>query len=101
MPSWRLAQQRRVAKEKIFDSMGRLELAANLFRVTMTEERIKREEVIGQTLLENTHFEVGREVRDLVQRQTGINPEQLPQEKALPTIKKELKTSYKHIKKQK
>lgn len=83
-----LANRRGVEKEKLFETMGRTELAANLFRMTQTEERIKTQHIKGQQLLEDTHFQVGREVREMVYRNTGRNPEDLPQEKRLPDVKK-------------
>lgn len=94
-----LARRRGVDKKKLFDTMGRAELAANLFRITQTEERIKSQKVSGQQDLENTHYSVGREVRDLVRKNTGRNPEALPQEQTLPQVKKVLKTEFKEMKK--
>lgn len=79
--------------------MGRTELAANLFRVTQTEERIKSHGIKGQHNLEQTHFEVGREVRDIIIKNVGKKPENLPQEKQLPEVKKELKKGYRNMKK--
>lgn len=99
MESWRLAKRRGVEKNKIFDSMGRTELAANLFRVTQTEERIKNHNIKGQSNLEQTHYRVGREVRNLVVSNMGKTPESLSQEKNLPDIKRELKKGYRDIKK--
>lgn len=88
MPSWKLANRRGVKKEKIMDYMGRAELAANLFRVTQTEERIKNKGITGQSNLEQTHHQVGKEVREFVQKSTGKSPENLIQEKQLSDIKK-------------
>lgn len=99
MESWRLAKRRGVDKTKLFDGMGRSELAANLFRVTMTEEQIKHRGISGQKQLEQTHYNVGKEVRDMVIRNSGISPENLPQEKSLPEVKKELKIGYRKMKK--
>lgn len=97
MESWKLANKRKVKKEKLFDSMGRTELAANLFRLTQTEERIKSKNISGQTNLEQTHFQVGREVRKIVNENVGRTPENLIQEKELPNVKKELKDGYKKM----
>ena len=49
--------------------------------------------------MEKTHFDVGREVRKIVQQNTGRNPEDLPQEKTLPEVKKELKKGFREMKK--
>jgi DNA-damage-inducible protein D len=97
MPSWQLEKKRGVKKGKLMEYMGRTELAANLFRVTQTEERIKNKNVTGQANLEQTHFQVGKEVREIIQKNVGKNPENLPLEKHLPEVKKELKAGYKKM----
>lgn len=84
-------------KDNLADYMSRTELAANLFRVTLTEENIKTQKIKGQRNLENTHYNVGRDVRNMVIKNTGTTPENLPQEAKLPDIKKELKTDYKKL----
>ena len=94
MTAFKLEQKRNVAKGKLMDNMGRTELAANLFRVTQTEERIKNKKIKGQLNLEQTHHEVGREVREMVKKNVGKTPENLPQEKQLSEIKKELKKGH-------
>lgn len=99
MMNIQLARKRGVPKEKLFETMGRTELAANLFRITQTEERIKSRSVSGQVELEQTHFEVGREVRDIIVKNTGKNPEQLPQERQIPEVKKALKSEFREMKK--
>lgn len=97
MENWKLANKRNVKKEKLMDTMGRTELAANLFRITQTEERIKSKRVKGQNALEQTHYEVGKEVRKIVIENVGKTPENLIQEKELPNVKKELKDGYKKM----
>jgi DNA-damage-inducible protein D len=97
MPSWKLEQRRGVKKGKLMDNMGRMELAANLFRVTQTEERIKNEKVKGQASLEQAHHDVGKEVRNIIKKNSGTTPEKLPQEKKLPEVKKELKKGYRNM----
>jgi DNA-damage-inducible protein D len=99
MPSWKLEKRRGVEKGKLFDGMGRTELAANLFRVTQTEENIKSKGITGQVNLEQTHYSIGRKVREIVEQNTGHKPENLPQEKKLPEIKKDLKKDYREMKK--
>lgn len=98
MSSWQLAKLRNVEKTKLMDHMSRTELAANLFRVTQTEERIKSQKITGQSNLEQTHRNVGSEVRRIVQQNTGVSPENLRQEKKLPDVKKELKKGYRNMK---
>ena len=97
MPSWKLEQKRSVKKGKLMDNMGRTELAANLFRVTQTEERIKNKGIKGQSSLEQTHYQVGKEVRQIIQKNMGKNPENLPIEKQLSDVKKELKEGHKKM----
>lgn len=98
MASWQLKSKRGLdKKENLADYMGRTELAANLFRVTQTEERIKNQNIKGQSRLEDTHYEVGQEVRAIVRKNTGVNPENLSQEKMLPEVKKGIKKGYKNM----
>jgi DNA-damage-inducible protein D len=97
MPSWKLENKRGVDKGKLMDYMGRTELAANLFRITQTEERIKSRQIKGQMNLEQTHYEVGKEIRKIVKENTGVVPEELPMEKQLPEVKKNLKLGYKKM----
>lgn len=98
MESWELEKKRGVKKGKLFDRMSRTGLAANLFRVTRTEELIKSRQISGQANLEQTHYTVGRQVRNMVEQNTGRKPEQLPQEKELPIIKKALEMTAKEMK---
>ena len=63
--------------EKLLDRMGKVELAANLFRITQTEERIKNRNIRGQGQLENTAHGVGREVRRIMTDNNGTAPEHL------------------------
>jgi DNA-damage-inducible protein D len=100
MNNWQLANRRNIDKTKLFDHMGRTELAANLFRITMTEEKIKNESIKGQASLERAHMSIGREVRKMVIDNTGKTPENLPVEKRLPEVRKEIKQNYKEIKSQ-
>ena len=58
--------------------MGSTELAANLFRATRTEEKLKRENVRGKQRANDTHFEVGRKVRQTIKELGGTMPENLP-----------------------
>lgn len=64
--------------EAILNWMGSTELAANLFRATQTEEKIRRENITGKDAANATHHAVGREVRETIQRLGGTMPEDLP-----------------------
>ncbi|WP_336964105.1 BRO family protein [Chryseobacterium contaminans] len=97
MMSYQLEKKRGLAKGKLMDNMGRTELAANLFRITQTEERIKNQNLQGQANLESAHYNVGKEVRDIIVKNVGKTPENLPQGKQLPDVKKDLKKGYKQM----
>lgn len=64
--------------QKILDHMGSTELAANLFRATQTEEKLRRDRVRGKTQANQTHYEVGRKVRQTIAELGGTMPESLP-----------------------
>ncbi len=64
--------------ENILDHMGSTELAANLFRATQTEEKLKRENIKGKQKANQTHYEVGKKVRKTIQEIGGTMPENLP-----------------------
>ena len=65
-------------RQHILDHMGSTELAANLFRATQTEEKLRRENIQGKTASNQTHFEVGRKVRQTIEELGGTMPEELP-----------------------
>lgn len=71
--------------QKILDHMGSTELAANLFRATQTEEKLRRDEIRGRAAANRTHREVGAKVRQTIQELGGTMPEELP---AAESIKK-------------
>jgi DNA-damage-inducible protein D len=64
--------------QHILDHMGSTELAANWFRVTQTEEKLRREEIQGKTEANRTHAEVGQRVRQTIADLGGTMPEDLP-----------------------
>lgn len=64
--------------QKILDHMGSTELAANLFRATQTEDKLRRENIKGKHKANQTHFEVGQKVRKTIQELGGTMPEDLP-----------------------
>lgn len=86
-------QHKGLAKsQKILDHMGSLELAANLFRATQAEDKLRRENILGKTKANQTHFEVGKKVRQTIKELGGTMPEDLPvAEKAIGLLEKELK----------
>lgn len=64
--------------QQILDNMGSTELAANLFRATQTEEKLRREHIKGKIKANKTHYEVGKKVRQTIEELGGTMPEALP-----------------------
>jgi len=71
--------------QNILDHMGSAELAANLFRATQAEEKLRRENIKGKQKANAAHYEVGKKVRKTIQELGGTMPENLP---ATESIKK-------------
>jgi len=63
---------------QILDYMGSTELAANLFRATQTDEKLRRDDVQRKSDANQTHFEVGKKVRQTIEELGGTMPEDLP-----------------------
>ena len=79
-------------REDILDNMGSEELAANLFRITQTEAKLKRDNVIGESKANNTHFIVGKNVREAIKKNGSVMPEDLPTpNKSLKELEKQNK----------
>lgn len=64
--------------QQILDHMGSTELAANLFRATQAEEKLRRDRVKGKARANQTHYEVGKKVRKTIEELGGTMPEHLP-----------------------
>jgi DNA-damage-inducible protein D len=78
--------------EQILDHMGSTELAANYFRITQTEERLKKGDINGEEQANDTHFNIGEKVRETMIEISGVAPEELPTpEKGIKQIQKEKK----------
>ena len=78
--------------QDILDYMGYEELAANLFRATQTEAKLRRENIQGKQEANKTHFEVGKKVRDTIKDLGGTMPEDLPTpEKSIQQLERESK----------
>ena len=76
--------------QNILDFMGSTELAANLFRATQTEEKLRRENIQNKNEANQTHYEVGKKVRQTIADLGGTMPEDLPTpEKSTKQIEKE------------
>lgn len=77
--------------QDILDHMGSTELAANLFRATQTEEKLRRDNVQGKAEANRTHYEVGAKVRKTIRELGGTMPEDLPTpEKSVKQIEREV-----------
>lgn len=78
--------------QNILDHMGSTELAANLFRATQTDEKLRKDNIIGKEAANQTHYEVGKKVRQTIKELGGTMPEDLPTPaKSIKQIEKELK----------
>ena len=76
--------------QKILDHMGSTELAANLFRATQTDEKLRRENIQGKQVAYDTHYEVGKKVRQTIKELGGTMPEDLPTpQKSIAQIERE------------
>jgi len=83
--------------QKILDHMGSTELAANLFRATQTDEKLRRDNVQGKNSANKTHYEVGKKVRETIEELGGTMPEELPTpKKSIKEIDK-AKENRKHL----
>ena len=82
--------------QKILDHMGSTELAANLFRATQTEEKLRRDNIQGKAEANKTHYEVGSTVRKTIAELGGTMPEDLPTpERSIKQIEREEKKKLK------
>ena len=72
--------------QKILDHMGSTELAANLFRATQTEEKLRRENIKGKMKANQTHYDVGKKVRQTIKELGGTMPEDLPVAESIKSV---------------
>ena len=94
-----IRDRRRLGKgQDILDHMGSTELAANLFRATQTEEKLRRDSVRGKQKANQTHYEVGAKVRQTIKELGGTMPEALPTPE---TSVKQLENAKKKLEKKK
>lgn len=76
--------------QKILDHMGSTELAANLFRATQTDEKLRRENIRGKQAAYDMHYAVGKKVRQTIKELGGTMPEDLPTpEKSIAQLERE------------
>ncbi|HVT81356.1 MAG TPA: DNA damage-inducible protein D [Phycisphaerae bacterium] len=79
--------------QQILDHMGSAELAANLFRATQAEEKLRRDKVKGKTAANRTHFEVGKKVRQTIKELGGTMPEDLPPAESIKKLESKRRKS--------
>lgn len=77
--------------QQILDHMGSTELAANLFRATQTEGKLRRDGVRGKAAANRTHNEVGAKVRQTIRELGGTMPESLPAEESIKSVERRVK----------
>lgn len=91
MPLSDIEQKKGIKKGELLDRAGSTELAANLFRITQTDEKLEKDNIQGDRLASQTHFMVGGKVRQTIKEIGGTTPEHLPAEKHIKEVKKEIK----------
>ena len=76
--------------QKILDYMGSTELIANVFRISQTEEKLRKDQVKGAEIATDVHYNVGKEVRTAIEKIGGTMPEDMPKpDKSIQQIEKE------------
>src|SRR3990167_4360972 len=86
-----IEKKKGIKRGELLDRAGSTELAANLFRITQTDEKIRKDKIQGDRAASQTHFMVGGKVRQTIKDIGGVLPEQLSPEKHIKEVKKELK----------
>ena len=77
-------------REDVLDNMGSEELAANLFRITQTESKLKRDNISSEKDANETHSNIGKNIREVIAKNGGTMPEKLPTpKKSLKELEKE------------
>lgn len=95
MPLSEIETKKGIRKGELLDRAGGTELAANLFRITQTEDKLKRENIKGDIDAQKTHFNIGKKVRQTIKEIGGDMPENLRPERHIKEIKKTTKKSLK------
>lgn len=91
-----IAKKKGISEGKpILDYMGSTELAANLFRATQTEEKLRRDNIKGKQAANMTHYEVGKKVRQTIKELGGTMPEDLPTGEDVKKVERRLKSAEK------
>ncbi|KKQ02573.1 MAG: DNA-damage-inducible protein [Parcubacteria group bacterium GW2011_GWB1_36_5] len=99
MPLANIEDKKGIKKGELLDRAGTTELAANLFRITQTDEKIRKDNIKGDDLASRTHFMVGGKVRQTIKDIGGTLPENILPEKHIKELKNEKKKLLKDKKK--
>lgn len=95
MPHWAIARRKGIGKDRVLDRAGTTELAANLFRVTQTEEQLKKElgqnRKLGQAKASEVHMRVAAKVRGAIKEIGGTMPEDIAPEPHIKELERKLK----------
>ncbi len=92
MPLAEIESKKGIKKGELLDRAGGEELGANLFRITQTEAKLKRESIKGDIDAQKTHFDIGNKVRQTIKEIGGEMPENLKSEIHIKEIKKRIKS---------
>ena len=85
-------------REDILDNMGSDELIANLFRISQTEQKLRRDKTDSEKEANKSHYIIGKNIREVIAKNGGIMPEGLPTpEKSLKQLEKENKQIIKNL----
>ena len=77
-------------RQDVLDNMGSEELGINLFRITQTEAKLKKDNILGENNACNTHYNIAKNIREVVAKNGGTMPEDLPTpSKSLKELEKE------------
>ena len=77
-------------REDILDNMGNVELGANVFRITQTEALLEKQEKPNENMATDTHYKVGKAIRETIEKLGGTMPEDLPTpKKSIKELEKE------------
>ncbi len=87
----KIKAKKKIGKDNILDRAGATELAANLFRITQTDDKIKRDRIKGEGRASITHYSIGSKVRKTIEEIGGTMPEELSAEKHIKQLKKQRK----------
>ncbi len=88
-----IEKKKNIDKGALLDSAGSVELAANLFRITQIEAKLKRDRVKGDDNAQSTHFKVGAKIRQTMKELGSEMPESLKPEKHIKKLKKNIKNA--------